>query len=122
MRLLPAALITITALAAHAAPLHAQPAPALEVEALTRTYLCEEDAVVRVAYLNFPEGGSLAVVDFGGRLIPMRAGPTGSGVRYVALDPTSGLVWHTKGEEGLLADDSGSEQQTILRDCHAAER
>ncbi len=98
----------------------ALPAAAQDVErALVRSYVCDGAAVLRVAYLNLADGESYAVVDFGGRLIPMQAGPTGSGVRYVAIDPASGLVWHTKGDEGFLADDSGAEQRTILQNCTA---
>src|SRR5690606_11686696 len=117
MRLLSPTLVATALMAAQAAS--AQPAPPAEAEALTRTYVCEEGAVLRVAYLNCASGESHAVVDFGGQLVPMRAGPTGSGVRYVAFDPENGLVWHSKGDEGVLADDSDSNQQTILRDCRA---
>ncbi len=98
----------------------ALPAAAQEVEvALTQTYLCDGAAVLRVAYLNPPGGESYAVVDLGGRLIPMQAGPTGSGVRYVAFDVASGLVWHTKGDEGFIARDTGSDQETILDGCRS---
>lgn len=87
--------------------------------ALAETYLCAGGAVLQVAYLNPASGESYAVVAFGGRLIPMQAGISGSGVRYVALDPASGLVWHTKGAEGFLAHDAAGDQQTILDACTA---
>lgn len=98
------------------------PLPALAQDpapALTQTYLCAGGAVLQVAYLNPADGESYAVVAFGGQLIPMQAGISGSGVRYVALDPASGLVWHTKGDEGFLAHDTAEDQQTILGDCAA---
>jgi membrane-bound inhibitor of C-type lysozyme len=49
-------------------------------------------------------------------MVPMQAGPTGSGVRYVAFDD-SGLVWHTKGREGFLARDAGADQTTLNGNC-----
>ena len=52
-----------------------------------------------------------------GTLVPMKAGPTGSGVRYLSLDGTK-LVWHAKGDRGFLArDDAG--QTMIAADCAA---
>jgi membrane-bound inhibitor of C-type lysozyme len=29
----------------------------------------------------------------------------------------SGLVWHSKGDEGFLAGDGDDEQETLLADC-----
>jgi membrane-bound inhibitor of C-type lysozyme len=46
-------------------------------------------------------------------------GLTGSGVRYQAIDPASGLIWHSKGDDGFLARDSGSGQETLLDNCRA---
>ena len=45
----------------------------------------------------------------------MKAGPTGSGVRYVSLDGTA-LVWHTKGDQGFLARDD-ADLTMIATDC-----
>ena len=74
--------------------------------------------MLQVAYLN-PEGGpSLAVVAYGGQLVPMRAGPTGSGVRYVAID--GGLIWHSKGPEGTLYREGSQGQATLLGGCREA--
>ena len=50
-------------------------------------------------------------------MIPMKAGPTGSGVRYLSLDDTN-LVWHTKGDAGFLAHDDAT-MTMILADCAA---
>ena len=71
-----------------------------------------------VTHINPPGGESYAVVAYDGRLIPMKAGPTGSGVRYLSLDD-SRLVWHTKGDAGFLARDD-AEQTTIAADCSAS--
>ena len=99
-------------LAILAAPGAAQDVP----EALVVDYRCDGGVRLQVAYLNPPGGPSLAVVEHEGRMVPMRAGPTGSGVRYVAFDD-SGLVWHTKGREGFLARDAGADQTTLNGNC-----
>ena len=49
----------------------------------------------------------------------MKAGPTGSGVRYLSLD-ASKLVWHTKGDQGFLAHDDADETM-IASDCTAGD-
>lgn len=76
--------------------------------------------MLQAAYLNPPGGPSLAVVGWRGRLVPMHAGPTGSGVRYVGLAPDLGLVWHVKGDAGtLFAEAADGAQTTLLADCAA---
>jgi membrane-bound inhibitor of C-type lysozyme len=84
--------------------------------AVTLTYVCAGGEVLRVAYLNTPDHGSFAVLDYGGQLVPMEAGPVASGVRYVAIGG-GGLVWHVKGPEGFVARDEGASQVTILDAC-----
>lgn len=86
-------------------------------EGVSARYACAGGARLEVAYINAGDGASYAVVAHAGRLVPMKAGPTGSGVRYVALDG-SGLVWHTKGAAGFLArDDAG--MTMLAADCTA---
>jgi membrane-bound inhibitor of C-type lysozyme len=102
----------VAALAISTAAATAQDAP----QALSATYLCAGGAVVQVAYLNPPADAGWAVVSYAGLLVPMQAGPTGSGVRYRATDD-GGLVWHTKGDAGFLARDLGDRQETLLDDC-----
>jgi membrane-bound inhibitor of C-type lysozyme len=97
---------------ASATPVAAQDAP----EGLAVGYVCDGGAALQVAYLNPPGGDSYAVVGYDGRLIPMKAGPTGSGVRYVSLDGPGALVWHTKGSEGFLARDDAAESM-LLQGC-----
>jgi membrane-bound inhibitor of C-type lysozyme len=99
-----------------ATPATAQDAP----EGLSVAYACAGGSAVSVAYLNPPGGASYAVVLHDGALVPMKAGPTGSGVRYVSLDDTR-LVWHTKGREGFLARDDAGETM-IAPDCEATRR
>jgi membrane-bound inhibitor of C-type lysozyme len=85
----------------------ALPAAAQDVpEGTAVTYDCEGGGVMQVAYINPRSGESYAVVAYDGALIPMKSGPTGSGVRYASLDRPDALVWHTKGDEGFLARDA----------------
>ncbi len=95
----------------------ALPAMAETEPALARTYVCDGGAVVQVAYLNPQEGGSYAVLGWGGVLVPMQAGITGSGVRYVDFDTVRALVWHTKGAEGYLATEAAGDVEVILGLC-----
>jgi membrane-bound inhibitor of C-type lysozyme len=95
----------------------AQTSPPDVPEGVTARYACAAGVRVEVAYINAADGASYAVVAHAEGLVPMKAGPTGSGVRYVALDG-SGLVWHTKGDAGFLArDDAGVTM--IAADCLA---
>lgn len=103
--------------AAAAAAAAAQDAPT----AFPATYLCAGGAVLQVAYVNPPGDAGWAVVAHGGLLVPMHAGPTGSGVRYVSTTG-DGLVWHTKGDAGFLARDAGDQMDTLLDDCRRTDR
>ena len=99
MRLAP-----LAALAVLAVPAAAQDVP----EGSVVHYACAGGDHLAAAYLNPPGGGSYAVVVWDGSMTPMKAGPTGSGVRYRSLDGSK-LVWHTKGAEGFLAHDDADE-------------
>jgi membrane-bound inhibitor of C-type lysozyme len=99
-----------------AAPAAAQNVP----EGLARTYDCDGGAVLQVAYINPPGCASYAVVAWDGRLIPMKAGATGSGVRYVSLGEPDALVWHVKGDEGFLARDA--DMSMLLQGCTGREK
>lgn len=106
----------LLALLGLATPAAAEGAP----PGLAATYLCGGNAVLQVAYLNPAGGPSLAVVNWAGKLIPMQAGPTGSGVRYIAFDEQESFRWHTKGPEGTLlfmAADHTAQEEVVLGDC-----
>ena len=102
----------LAALALPAAAL-AQTAP----EGLVQHYACAGGARLAAAYVNPPEGGSYAVVVFDGAMTPMKAGLSGSGVRYVSIGEPK-LVWHTKGIDGFLAHDD-ADMTLIATDCRA---
>jgi membrane-bound inhibitor of C-type lysozyme len=93
----------------------ALPAKAEVSEGLSFAYRCEGQVGLQVAYVNAPGGESYAVVGREEGLAVLKAGPTGSGVRYVSIDGT-GLVWHVKGPEGFLARDDASETM-VLEGC-----
>ena len=89
-------------------------------EGLTLGYACAGGARVQAAYINTRSGESYAVIAHQGRLTPMKAGPTGSGVRFLSLEDPK-LVWHIKGAAGFLAHDD-AEQTIIAADCVAEAR
>lgn len=106
----------VAALCLAAAPTLAQDA----LPALSATYVCDGGAVLQVAYINPQTGPSLAVVAWAGKLIPMQAGPTGSGVRYIAFDEQASYRWHTKGDEGILLfmlADHTAREDVVLGGC-----
>lgn len=108
----PAAAATVSAFA-----LTALAAGAFAEETVTVHYRCEDGAHLPVAYINTPEGDSYAVLVHAAKLDVLKAGITGSGVRYTSIDG-SNLVWHVKGNEGFLAHDDADETM-ILRSCKA---
>lgn len=93
----------------------ALPACAQVREGQAFPYRCAGGAALQVAYVNAADGASYAVVEHDGTLSVLKAGPTGSGVRYVSVDGSS-LVWHVKGPEGFLAHDNANET-TIASEC-----
>ncbi|HRO11085.1 MliC family protein [Amaricoccus sp.] len=111
---LPLALTALTLALPTTAP--AQTAP----EALVQHYTCADGAHLAAAYINTPEGASYAVVVFDGTMTPMKAGLSGSGVRYVSLGAPK-LVWHTKGDVGFLAHDD-ADMAMIANECTARQR
>jgi membrane-bound inhibitor of C-type lysozyme len=109
------------ALAALAAAIAASPLRAEEVpEAMTVSYACDGGGTLAAAYVNPADSKeSFAVLLHDGALVPMKAGPSGSGVRYVSIEEPR-LVWHTKGNAGFLAHDD-AEETMILKDCNEVE-
>ena len=96
----------------------AEPAPSFGA-----VYLCEGGAVLRVAYVNAPSGDAFAVVDWAGRLIPMRGLPAASGALYAAFDEQDGHRWRSRGEEGILArlaPDHTAREEVVLGGCRRA--
>lgn len=115
MRLPPCLTCLALAVPILAAPFLA--APALAAEGETVHYRCDDDARLPVAYVNAPSGESYAVIVHDSKLDILKAGMSGSGVRYVSIDG-SDLVWHVKGREGFLAQDDADETM-ILQNCKA---
>jgi membrane-bound inhibitor of C-type lysozyme len=106
----------LVAAAAAAAPAFAEDVP----EGMTVSYACDGGGALTIAYINPADSTeSFAVVLHDGELVAMKAGPTGSGVRYVSIGEPK-LVWHTKGNAGFLARDD-AEETMILQDCNEAE-
>lgn len=96
------------------------PPPALPQDAfssLVMDYTCDGAKPLSVAYLNGDEALSHAILLLDGKLVPMTQGISGSGVRYVADDPASHLVWHTKGNWGILYDEQAPDNSILLDNC-----
>lgn len=93
--------------------------PTLAGAAETETvhYRCEDGTHLPVAYVNTAGGDSYAVLVEDAKLAVLKAGITGSGVRYVSIDG-SDLIWHVKGPEGFLARDDADETM-LHRVCKA---
>jgi membrane-bound inhibitor of C-type lysozyme len=106
-------LLLLLGLAALPAAAAAEDAP----EGLVVHYACAGGDNLAAGYVNPPGGASYAVIVRDGRMIPMKAGPTGSGVRYLSLD-RSKLVWHVKGDQGFLARDD-TDETMIATGCTA---
>ena len=107
--------IVLAALAVAVSPALAEGVP----EGMTVSYACDGGGSLAVAYVNPADSReSFAVLLHDGALVPMKAGPTGSGVRYVSIGEPK-LVWHTKGNAGFLARDDADETM-ILGDCNEA--
>lgn len=83
-------------------------------EAETIHYRCGH---LPVAYINTSAGESYAVLVQDAKLVTLKAGLSGSGVRYVSIDG-SDLIWHVKADEGFLARDDARETM-ILANCKA---
>jgi membrane-bound inhibitor of C-type lysozyme len=88
--------------------------------AFSANYACPDGVVVQAAYINPETGPSLAVIAWGGRLIPMQDGPAASGARYAAFGDAGGYVWWTRGDEATLLyvnpEDMDAEE-TVVTGC-----
>jgi membrane-bound inhibitor of C-type lysozyme len=108
--------IALAALALAAGPALAEDVP----EGMTVSYACDGGGELAVSYINPADSTeSFAVLLHEGALVAMKAGMSGSGVRYVSIGEPK-LVWHTKGNVGFLAHDDADETM-ILKDCNEAE-
>lgn len=93
---------------------------AAETKVMSYVYVCERGVSLPVSFVNPPEGAGLAFMVVQDRLVAMRAAPTGSGVRYVALDEQVGYRLYTKGSEAFvrfLAADHTAEEEPVLDGC-----
>ena len=93
-----------------------------EVQLHQRAYVCARGVTLPVSYINADDSTGIAVMMIEGKLVTLRATPTGSGVRYVALDEQDSYRLYTKGDEAFvrhLAADHTAEEVTILEGCVA---
>lgn len=98
------------------------PPPALPQDtfsSLVMDYTCDEGKHLSVAYLNGDEALSHAILLLDGKLVPMTQGISGSGVRYVADEKGSDLIWHTKGNWGILYREAAQNGGILFDNCKA---
>lgn len=101
-----------------AAPAQTVTAPGFD--SASRVYRCTGGARLPVVTLNLKDGESFAAIYVNGRLVLMRAGPTGSGANYVAVDEQLGYRWQTKGDVGSLffrAAAPAASETLVLQGC-----
>lgn len=89
---------------------------------LTTIYHCERGVTVPVTYINTEAGASVAIMQIEGRQVPMAIAPSGSGARYLGVDPQRGYELHGKGDAALISvtPADGGEMVPLYHDCTAA--
>ena len=93
-----------------------------DVQVHQRTYACDRGVQLPVSYINPSDEVGFAVMMVEGKLVTMRAAPTGSGVRYIALDEQDSYRLYTKGNEAFvrhLAADHTAKEIAVLDKCVA---
>ena len=106
-----------------AAVLVAFPALGDETAVMRQSYDCDRGVVLPVSFINPPGEPGIAVLVAEGKLVTLRALPSGSGVRYVSVDEQDGYRLYTKGDEAFvawLAADHTAQEVTVLSGCRAA--
>lgn len=88
-------------------------------DATTRVYTCADGTIVTAAYVNMPDGLSLAVVDTGIDMMVLEIAISASGARYVEDRGDERHVWWTKGDEAFLQRGPDGAEEMVLRDCIA---
>ncbi|GGH25709.1 hypothetical protein GCM10010973_13030 [Cribrihabitans marinus] len=100
----------------------AAPAAAQEPELVQVTYTCDRGVEVPVVFINTETGPGQAVMQIEGKLVALRAAPTGSGVRYVAVDEQDSYRLYTKGDVaiiGHLVADHTATETVLFEECTA---
>jgi membrane-bound inhibitor of C-type lysozyme len=99
-------------------PGETMPGETMDVSGPLFSYRCESGAELQLAELTLETGEALVLLFLDGEEIQMRTEPAASGAKYRSLDPDLALVWHGKGEEGLLyREGADGEIETLERDC-----
>ncbi len=80
-------------------------------------YVCADNEVLDVVYINTAAGGAYAVIHQAGELIPMQIAPTASGANYAAIDPDYTYQLQTKGDAATLVE---GDDKPVLSDCTAS--
>ena len=89
----------------------AVPALANDADDIQRVlYACDGDRTMEVVFLNVAGGNGYAIVLLDGEMIPMAIAMSGSGARYLSLEPQPRhQLWTAKGRADLVALDGGAQ-------------
>ena len=95
--------------------------PAIALDAMAMTYVCERGVEVPAVYVNHPDEPGIAVIGIEGRMVNLVVEPSGSGARYGWPSGGSHYVWWTKGDEATLywSDGATGEEIPLLSGCAA---
>lgn len=100
-------------------------APVLaDTQVQEQDYVCDRGVVLPVSFVNPAGEAGLAMMVVEGKLVALRALPTGSGVRYVAFDEQDSYRLYTKGDEAFvthIAADHTADEVPILSGCRVRE-
>lgn len=80
-------------------------------------YVCADNEVLDVVYINTAAGGSYAVLQQAGELIPMQIAKAASGANYTAIDPDYSYELQTKGQSATLVE---GDNNPVLSNCTAS--
>lgn len=82
-------------------------------------FTCERGVHVPVTFINAPDAPGYAIAQIDGHQIAMAQVPSGSGIRYRAVNPDQPYEFHGKGNEGLFLYGPEDDAITLLGDCVA---
>lgn len=76
-------------------------------------YVCADNNVLQVVYVNGADGKGFAIIEQVDEMIPMAEQVSASGAIYKAISPNYTYTLLTKGKKATLEDDKGN----VFRDC-----
>ncbi|EIE6663390.1 TPA: c-type lysozyme inhibitor [Escherichia coli] len=81
-------------------------------------YVCDENKIMEVVYINTTAGNSYAVINQMDEMIPMQLMKMASGANYEAINKNYSYKLYTKGKNADLVDGN---DKPVFRNCSVAE-